>query len=120
MVMAKIDNCITTTEIEVSLWQSHKHVHDKHFFACHSKKCLTNKMCLSSNICRSRQMNKQLLDKQIPKFVKQCWYLRGVLPIFVSGGVRMEGKIQTQKHGFAENFAPKNIGILHISHLKIW
>ena len=23
----------------------------------------------------------------------------------------MEGKIQTQKHGFPENFAPKNIGI---------
>ena len=22
----------------------------------------------------------------------------------------MEGKIQTQKHGFPENFAPKNIG----------
>ena len=46
--------------------------------------------------------------------------LRGVLRIFVYGGVRMEGKIQTQKHGFSENFAPKNIGILHISCPKIW
>ena len=44
---------------------------------------------------------------------------RGVLPIFVYGGVRMEGKIQTQKHGFPENFSPKNIGILHISYPKI-
>ena len=46
---------------------------------------------------------------------------RGVLPIFVYGGVRMEGKIQTQKHGFPENFCtqkywdlayllPKNMG----------
>ena len=34
-------------------------------------------------------------------------------------GLRMEGKIQTQKHGFPENFAPKNIGILHISYPKI-
>ena len=32
----------------------------------------------------------------------------------------MEGKIQTQKHGFPENFAPKNIGILHISYPKTW
>ena len=32
---------------------------------------------------------------------------QGVLLIFVDGGVRMEGKIQTQKHGFPENFAPK-------------
>ena len=44
----------------------------------------------------------------------------GVLRIFVYGGVRMEGKIQTQKHGLPENFAPKNIGILHISYPKIW
>ena len=45
---------------------------------------------------------------------------RRVLRIFVYGGVRMEGKIQTQKHGFPENFARKNIGILHISYPKIW
>ena len=38
----------------------------------------------------------------------------------VYGSVRMEGKIQRQKHGFPENFAPKNIGILHISYPKIW
>ena len=25
-------------------------------------------------------------------------------------GVRMEGKIQTQKQGFPENFAPRNMG----------
>ena len=31
----------------------------------------------------------------------------------------MEGKIQTQKHGFPENFAPKNIVILHISYPEI-
>ena len=31
----------------------------------------------------------------------------------------MEGRIQTQKYGFTENFAPKNIGILHISYQKI-
>ena len=43
-----------------------------------------------------------------------------VLPIFVHGGVRMEGQIPTQKHGFPEKFASKNIGILHISHPKIW
>ena len=43
-----------------------------------------------------------------------------VLPIFVYGDVRMEGKIQTPKHEFPENFAPKNIGILHISYPKIW
>ena len=40
--------------------------------------------------------------------------------IFVYGGVHMEGKLQTQKHGFPENFAPKNIGNLHISYSKIW
>ena len=34
----------------------------------------------------------------------------GVLLIFVYEVVRMEGKIQTQKHGFPENFAPKNMG----------
>ena len=45
---------------------------------------------------------------------------RGALRIFVYGGVHMEGKIQTQKPGFPENFAPKNIGILHISYPKIW
>ena len=45
---------------------------------------------------------------------------RGVLPIFVYGGVRMEGKIQTQKHGLSENVSSKNIGILHISYPKIW
>ena len=43
-----------------------------------------------------------------------------VLRIFVYGGVCMEGKILTQKHGFPENSAPKNIGILHIFHTKIW
>ena len=43
---------------------------------------------------------------------------RGVLRIFVYGGVRMEGKTQSHKHGFPENFAPKNIGILHISYPK--
>ena len=31
----------------------------------------------------------------------------------------MESKIETQEHGFPENFAPKNIGILHISYPKI-
>ena len=40
--------------------------------------------------------------------------------IFVYVGVRIKGKIQTQKHGLPENFAPKNIGILHISYPKIW
>ena len=30
-------------------------------------------------------------------------------------GVGMEGKIQTQKHGFPENFAAKNIEILHMA-----
>ena len=30
----------------------------------------------------------------------------------------MDGKIQTPKHGFPENFAPKIIGILKISYLK--
>ena len=44
----------------------------------------------------------------------------GVLAMFVYGGVRMEGKIQTQKYGFPEIFAPKNIGILHVSYLKTW
>ena len=43
----------------------------------------------------------------------------GVLFIF-TGGVRMEGEIQIQKHEFPENFAHKNIGILHISFPKIW
>ena len=33
-------------------------------------------------------------------------------------GVCMEGSIQIQKHGLTENFAPRNIGIMHIS--KIW
>ena len=51
---------------------------------------------------------------------QQCTVPRGALRIFVCGGVRMEGKIQTQKHGFPENFAPKNIGMLHISYPKIW
>ena len=32
----------------------------------------------------------------------------------------MESSIQTQKYGFNENFAPKNIGFLHISYPKIW
>ena len=44
----------------------------------------------------------------------------GLLPIFVYGRVRMEGEIQTQKHGFPENFPPKNIEILHISYPQIW
>ena len=35
-----------------------------------------------------------------------------VLAIHVQGGVRVEGSIQTQKYGFTENFAPKNIGIM--------
>ena len=39
--------------------------------------------------------------------------------VCTDGGVRMEVIIQTQKYGFPENFAPKNIGILHISHPKI-
>ena len=43
-----------------------------------------------------------------------------VLRIFVCRGVRMEGKIQTEKHGFPENFAPKDIRILHISYPKMW
>ena len=47
---------------------------------------------------------------------------RGVLAIFVYGGVRMEGKIQTQKYGFPENLAPKNIRILHMTRflLQFW
>ena len=32
---------------------------------------------------------------------------QGGLRIFVYGGVRIEGKIQTPKHGFPKNFAPK-------------
>ena len=52
--------------------------------------------------------------------MKEHFQPRRVLRIFVYGGVRMEGKIQTRKHGFPESFAPKNIGILHISYLKIW
>ena len=32
------------------------------------------------------------------------------LAILVYGSVRMEGKIQTQKYGFSENFAPKMLG----------
>ena len=32
----------------------------------------------------------------------------------------MEGSIQIQKYGFTENFAPKNIEIMHISYPKIW
>ena len=44
---------------------------------------------------------------------------QGVLRILYTG-VCVEGKIQTQKHGFHENFAPKNIGILHISYPQIW
>ena len=39
----------------------------------------------------------------------------GVLAIFTYGGVHnMKGQIQTQKYGFAVNFPPKNIVILHI------
>ena len=44
--------------------------------------------------------------------------LRGALATPVEGGVRMKGSIQTQKYGFTGNFAPKNIGILHISSQK--
>ena len=40
--------------------------------------------------------------------------------IFIYGGVRMKGKIQTKKYGFTVNFAPKNIVILHIFYPKIW
>ena len=47
-------------------------------------------------------------------------FSQGVLPIFIYEGVCMERKIQTQKHGFPEKFAPKNIGILHISYKEIW
>ena len=45
---------------------------------------------------------------------------RGVLAIFIYGGVRMKGQIQTQKYGFTVNFAPKNIVILHIFYPKTW
>ena len=45
---------------------------------------------------------------------------KGILAMFVYGGVLMEGKTQTQKYGFPEIFAPKNIRILHISYPKIW
>ena len=51
---------------------------------------------------------------------KMVEFFPGTSYIFVYGGVRMEGKIQTQTHGFPENFAPKNIGTLHISYPKIW
>ena len=34
--------------------------------------------------------------------------------------MRIKGQIQTQKHGFTVNFAPKNIVILHIFYPKIW
>ena len=44
----------------------------------------------------------------------------GILPISVYRCVDMEGKIQTQIYGFPEDFAPKNIGILHISYPKMW
>ena len=37
--------------------------------------------------------------------------VRRILLIFVYGNVRMEGRIQTQEHGFHENFAPKNMDL---------
>ena len=40
--------------------------------------------------------------------------LKGVRRIFVYGNVRMEGRIQTQEHGFHENFAPKNMDLAHL------
>ena len=45
---------------------------------------------------------------------------KGVLAIFIYGGVHMKGQIQTQKYGFTVNFAPQNIVILHIFYPKIW
>ena len=36
----------------------------------------------------------------------------GVPAVFLYEGVRMEGKIQTQKYGFPESFAPKNLAHL--------
>ena len=45
---------------------------------------------------------------------------KGVFTTLVYGGVHMNGKIQTQKYGLSENFAPQKIGILHISYPKIW
>ena len=56
---------------------------------------------------------------------KKKWKLksprgRGVLTIFIYGGVRMKGQIQTQKYGFTVNFSPKNIVILHIFYPETW
>ena len=63
--------------------------------------------------------------KVIIHFVTLCTNLhhdlleaRGVLAIFIYGGVRMKGQIQTQKYGFSVNFAPQNIVILHILYPK--
>ena len=43
---------------------------------------------------------------------------QGLSAIFIYGGVRMKGQIQTQRYGFTANFAPKNIVILHIFYPK--
>ena len=40
--------------------------------------------------------------------------VRRILRIFVYGNVRMEGRIQTQEHGFHENFAPKNMDLAYL------
>ena len=40
--------------------------------------------------------------------------VRRILCIFVYGNVRMEGRIQTQEHGFHENFAPKNMDLAYL------
>ena len=62
----------------------------------------------------------QQLRKYLTLILLSTGEAQGVLRIFVYGGMRTEGKIQTQKHGFPENFAPKHIGILHISYPQIW
>ena len=40
--------------------------------------------------------------------------VRRILHIFVYGNVRMQGRIQTQEHGFHENFPPKNMDLAYL------
>ena len=91
------------------------------YFLSAFKKILAFYYNHSPNVIKS--LDFFMLILQICNFYLICalkFRPRGVHPISVFGGLRMEGKIQTQKHGFPENFAPKNIGILHISYPKLW